>query len=65
MIRRILDHGLADGPDALNADRGAVDLSFGCLADVGFDLPQRGSHTRTEYLRRTWDHQCSSSTRTC
>ncbi|MFV0451621.1 MAG: CopG family transcriptional regulator [Propioniciclava sp.] len=55
VIRRLLDRGLAGAADAEAADLAALDLSFGCLADVAVDLPSRGGDPREGYLTGVWE----------
>lgn len=54
VIRRLLDRALAGAADAQVSDLAAIDLSFGCLAQVELDLPERAMDARDEHLRRVW-----------
>lgn len=54
VVRRIVDRAIDSGGDAVAADLAAIDLSFGCLADVEFDLPGRGTGPREEHLTGMW-----------
>ena len=54
MVRRILDRALAGGDDALTADLGAIDISYGCLASVELDSPVREPDERAEHLAELW-----------
>lgn len=54
VLRQILDRGLAGQSDATAADLAAIDLSFGCLAEIVPEAPPRGLDARDDYLSGIW-----------
>lgn len=54
-LRRVLDRALAGGDDALAADRAAIDLSFGALAQVELEHPEREPDGRSRHLAQVWE----------
>lgn len=57
IVRRLLDRALAGGDDALTADLGAIDISYGCLATVEFDPPERAPDARADHLAAVWGRE--------
>ncbi|GAB3609112.1 MULTISPECIES: ribbon-helix-helix domain-containing protein [Humibacter] len=52
VVRRLIDRGLAGGDGDLAADLGAIDVSFGSLAEI--EYPERESGERERHLEQIW-----------
>lgn len=54
LIRRYLDEALGRGHDDLEHDLAILEETFGALADVDFDVPDRAPGKREADLERGW-----------
>jgi hypothetical protein len=54
LIRRYLDEALGRGQDDLEHDLALIEETFGALAGVDIDIPDRGPGEREADLARRW-----------